>query len=174
MQGKLLPCTGKVVIDMQAREWCKLPYHGHPRGCPNFGRRAICPPQAPLVTDFLNLEKDTWLMVAAYELRAHMDRLASLYPHWSDLQLRNPLYWQGSVNSYLRMLCENFTEKHSNVIFTLIPEAMGVHVFDTALRFGLPLEKQPKKIVFKVALLGYPGAAVLNTKAKGGQTCLTT
>jgi len=156
MQGKLLPCTGKVVIDMKAREWCTLPYHDHPKGCPNFGRRAICPPQAPPVTAFLNLERDSWLMVVAYDLGAHMDRLASLYPSWTDLQLRNPLYWQGSVHSYLRMLCEDFTQKHPNSIYTLIPEAMGVHVFDTVLSFGIPLEKRPKRIIYKVALLGYP------------------
>lgn len=156
MQGKLLPCTGKVVIDMQAREWCKLPYHDHPKGCPNYGRRAICPPQAPLVTNFLNLEKVTWLMVAAYDLGAHMDRLAKLYPGWSELQLRNPLYWQGSVHSFLKTLCEEFAQKHPEVIYTLIPEAMGVNVFSTVLHFGIPLEKKPKRIVYKVALIGYP------------------
>jgi hypothetical protein len=145
-----------VVIDMQAREWCKLPYHDHPKGCPNFGRRAICPPQSSLVTDFFDLEKNTWLMVVAYDLGAHMDRLHKLYPDWSDLQLRNPLYWQGSVHSYLKTLCLDFVQKHPNSIYTVIPEAMGVHVFDTVLRFGIPIEKRPKRIIYKVALLGYP------------------
>ena len=39
----------EVVVDYRARDWCRLPYPDHPRGCPNFGRRADCPPMAPLI-----------------------------------------------------------------------------------------------------------------------------
>ncbi|KKK81159.1 hypothetical protein LCGC14_2816310, partial [marine sediment metagenome] len=34
---KILEVTNDLIIDHRAREWCKLPYPNHPRGCPNYG-----------------------------------------------------------------------------------------------------------------------------------------
>ena len=29
----------ELVIDMRAREWCKMTYPGHPNGCPNYDHK---------------------------------------------------------------------------------------------------------------------------------------
>ena len=41
------------------------------------------------------------------------------------------------------------------MIYTLLPEAMGVMVINTALKLGIPIEKTPINKVFKIALVGY-------------------
>jgi hypothetical protein len=39
----------KVIMldDGEAGKLCRLPYPNHPKGCPNYGKRALCPPKAP-------------------------------------------------------------------------------------------------------------------------------
>ena len=49
----LLDVTGTLVIDGQTRESCRLPYPGHPHGCPNYGRGDECPPKVSVVSEVL-------------------------------------------------------------------------------------------------------------------------
>jgi len=36
----------KPVIDMKVRDLCQKPYHGHPKGCPNYNHKKGCPPNS--------------------------------------------------------------------------------------------------------------------------------
>ena len=43
------------VIDPDVRDLCPRSYPGHPHGCPNYGKRPSCPPQAPMLAETLDL-----------------------------------------------------------------------------------------------------------------------
>ena len=42
-----------VFLERPAVSLCLQPYPGHPRGCPNVGRRAECPPKAKPFWDII-------------------------------------------------------------------------------------------------------------------------
>lgn len=148
--------NGNLRINLKAREWCKLPYPDHPHGCPNYGKRYSCPPLAPVINDYLDINRQVYLVVIEFDLHEHVSRMKSLHPHWSDRQARCVLYWQGSVNKELQDECDNFEWLNPGMITTLCPEAMGVNVIATALHCGIPVKTKPIDKVFKIALAGYP------------------
>lgn len=152
----ILNVTGKLAIDMRAREWCRLPYPNHPRGCPNYDTgRLSCPPDAPLVMDKFDLSKPHWFVVVEFNMKAHVEKLRAAHPDWTDRQLRCCLYWQGGVRKLLRQLSEDFVSRNPGTEYTTCPEAMGVHVLKTLREFGVPVRKKITDTVYKVSLAGY-------------------
>ena len=160
----LINITGTICIEERAREWCKLPYPGHPKGCPNYGVAVDCPPKVCRVRDFIDLSMEHYFIVEAFDLSAHAKTMAAAHPDWSDKQCKCCLYWQNGVRKRLRRQCYDFIKDHLDYVFTLIPEAMGVNVFRTAHRHGLMIRKNPS-LVYKVALVGMAlnAAEVLTT-----------
>ncbi len=146
--------TNKLILDERARDWCKLPYPGHPKGCPNFNHKEGCPPQAPLVGDYFNLRKDHYFVVVQFDLGAHIDRMMEGHPHWSNRQARCVLYWQGGVNKNLKDECEFYKAQRYGTVYNICPEAMGVNVIKTCKILGLPIKPRPTNTVFKVGMLG--------------------
>jgi predicted metal-binding protein len=144
-----------LIIDYRARDWCKLPYPDHPKGCPNYGIKSICPPTAPLINEFIDLNKNIWLVVVDFNLREHMNRMKKKHPHWSDRQTRCVLYWQPRVNKQLKYLCKRYSDGVENSVFTTCPEAMGINVIQTVKNIGVPICIRPKDIIFKVGLIGH-------------------
>ena len=143
-----------MVIDKRAREWCKLPYPDHPKGCLNYGKREDCPPQAPHIETFIDLTKPHYFVCQKFDLGAWANKMKEKHPEWSDRQARCCLYWQGHVRKLLRANIEK-NLKHG-MIFTLCHEAMGVNVIKTAKQCGLDISVRPKNFVYKIALIGYP------------------
>jgi len=140
-----------VIIDSRVRGWCKLPYPNHPRGCPNYGKRAVCPPQAPLFKNILN---PPFLLIGVrFNLGEWAERMKKRHPDWSDRQARCCLYWQGKVRKRLREECERLASNNQIICYT--PEAMGVHVFETCFHVGITLERNPQKFVWKIAIIGW-------------------
>jgi len=143
-------------IDYKCRGYCTIPYHGHPKGCPNFGNHEQCPPKVKLVKDVFDLNKDLFFIIEEFDLKTHVERMSIKHPDWTPMQLKNLLYWQGKVRKRLKEKTERFIkEKDNGMIFTLLPEAMGVMVINTALKLGVPIEKTPVNKVFKIALVGF-------------------
>jgi len=141
-----------VVIDNHSRAWCKLAYPGHPNGCPNFGKRAGCPPHSLL---FEQLVRPPFTLVAVkFNLEEHAKRMKEKHPAWSDRQARCVLYWQAGVDKRLREACEKTASEIPNSLIIYKPEAAGVHVFETCRKIGLVLERNPHKILWKVAIIG--------------------
>lgn len=143
-------------INERSRTWCMLPYQGHPKGCPNFGKKTTCPPMAPMVWDFVDIRRSLWLVVVEFNIARHMDRMFLKHPAWSQRQARCVLYWQNRVNADLRLRASTFVQEHPGTIYSLCPEAMGVNVIATAQREGVPIRVKPQSIVYKIALVGYP------------------
>ena len=148
--------NGHLRINFKARDWCKLPYPNHPRGCPNYGNRYSCPPEATLITEFIDIYKPMYLIAVEFDLANHISRMKHLHPNWSDRQARCVLYWQNKINKELRDECDNFKWLNPDMITTNCPEAMGVNVIATAKRCGLMIELKPKNRVYKIAIAGYP------------------
>ena len=142
-------------INYKAREWCKLPYPDHPRGCPNFGKKVTCPEQAPLIEDFINLNKPKIILAVEFNLSEYVEKMRTKHPYWSDRQLRCLLYWQGSVNKELRLLISAVIGLNKLLKITTCPEAMGINVIETARRIGILVELKPRTKVFKIAIGGY-------------------
>jgi len=141
-----------VVMDLRARSWCKLPYPNHPRGCPNHGKKAGCPPKAPIFTD---VAKPPFILVGVkFNLAEWAERMKQKHPKWSDRQARCCLYWQGKVRKRLREVCKGVAWVFGRNMIVSVPEAMGVHVFETCKTIGIELERNPKTYVWKIAILG--------------------
>lgn len=150
-----------VHYDPMARgTWCALPYHGHPRGCPNLSKGCIR--DRP---DFKDIARDyTWFaVVEEFDLNAHAKMMKLRHPDWTVRQCRNPLYWQGAVRAKLRAKAEyaagQINEyghylKNENLILD-IPEACGIDVFQTMAGVGVILDRTPD-IVRKVMIVGVP------------------
>lgn len=145
----------ELVIDYRAREWCKLPYPNHPKGCPNYGRKDTCPPTVALIYDVFDLDNYLWLVVHEFDLASHVRRMLTLHPNWSGRQARCVLYWQPRVNKILREDTQTYSTL-ANASYTLCPEAMGVDVIKTANKCGIPVQARPTDTVYKIALIGYP------------------
>jgi hypothetical protein len=154
--------TDKLIIDYRAREWCKLPYPGHdgkrgrPLGCPNYGKKKGCPPEAPLIENYADRGTSIFFMVTSFDLGKHMDRMKIIHPEWSDRQARCCLYWQAGVRKELESETKRVIKSGFGSIYTLCPEAMGVSVILTLLKLGIAIKVHPEKIVYKVSLICYP------------------
>ena len=146
----------KLLIDYRTREWCLLPYPDHPKGCPNYDKKKdICPPSAPYVEDFIDLQKSVWFVYTTFDLGEHVARMLVKHESWSDRQARCVLYWQKGVVNRLQALAKQFCQEHPGTRYTLCPEAMGVLVTATGLLLGLPIQVKPTTLVHKIALVGY-------------------
>ncbi len=147
--------TGKLILDTRCNKWCQLPYPNHPQGCPNYGKRSYCPPHAPPLSKFIDLNKPHWFIINRFNLQEHIEKMRTKHPSWSERRLCCVLYWQTHIRRMLRDEIKSFQLTHPDTKFTLLPEAMGVNVISTALKNNINLEIKPKKIVTKIALIGY-------------------
>lgn len=145
----------KLIINHECRKYCILSYYGHPHGCPNYNNNNNCPPKVKVVEEIFDLSEDLFFIVEEFDLKNHIEKTKQKHPEWSYNQLKNLLYWQGGVRKRLKEKVERFIkEKNPNMIYTLLPEAMGVMVIDTAIKIGIPIEKSPVNKIFKIALVG--------------------
>ena len=141
-----------VVVDPAVRKLCTSAYPGHPRGCPNFGEKEGCPPQALMIDKLFDLSKRVWAFWVDFDLSAHRKKMRKKHPTWSRRQLNCCLYWQGTVNKKLRETVGQRLLATNRVIYC--PEACGVNVTATMETIGVILEWPPVNIVRKIALVG--------------------
>lgn len=140
----------EVVSDKRARDgtWCRLPYPGHPKGCPNFPK---CPAEHP---DFQNLNGLSWhAVIEEFDLQAHAERMAEAHPKWTARQCRNLLYWQGGVRKRLTQKAHRNYDPFADVLL-VIPEACGVNVFETMAHVGVHIQRTKPNRIIKVMLIG--------------------
>ena len=148
------------VLDPSVRGLCCRPYDLHPRGCPNFGQRATCPPQASLFFSVYDAARPVWAVVNEFDLGAHVERMRGAHPDWSDRQLRCVLYWQGGARAQLARMLAAALRAMPGTRAETCPEAMGVDVTATLAAEGIALEWPPVRIARQVALIAYPNTAI--------------
>ena len=147
----------KLFYSKKVLYWCNLKYPGHQKGCPMYGIRDKCPPAAPYITDIFDIEKNMYIVHSEFDLEKHVNKMKIKHPDWTERQLRNCLYWQGTSRKQLKKRVEKAMLLLRTNIFTLMPHASGVQVYRTCKHSGLILEKinNKMKINRHVALLGW-------------------
>ena len=146
----------KPVYDVVMRRLCTRKYEGHPHGCPNWNSKVLCPPKAPGLTKVIDLERPVYAVASAFNLAAHVERMREKHPDWSDRQLHNCLYWQGTARKRLRGGIDTLLSHHPDLLILVCPEACGLIVGPTVEPIGVKLEWPPKKWDWHVALAGHP------------------
>lgn len=142
----------ELFIEPRARDgtWCRLPYPGHPKGCPNFPK---CTEKHP---DINALPGRQWFAVTEeFDLKGHAEMMAEKHPNWTDRQCRNLLYWQGGVRKRLYEKTVRDFDPFSDVLLK-IPEASGINVFDTMAGIGVHIQRTRPEQIVKVMMIGKP------------------
>jgi predicted metal-binding protein len=159
VSGFVLVPNGGTVLDRSVRGLCAKAYPGHPKGCPNLGRRATCPPQAPLFELTYDLS-EVWAIWNVFDFGAHVSRMRALHPTWSQRQVECCRYWQNGARKSLDREIHNFFVAYQTEplgpnplpAVTRCPEAMGVDITKTMYALGVRLEWPPKNYAVQVAL----------------------
>jgi predicted metal-binding protein len=149
-----LPLRG-VVVETRVRGLCRLPYPGHPRGCPNFDHKAGCPPRCPMWEERYDLSEPAFAIVNEFNLAEHIARMRGKHPSWTERQLECCLYWQPRARRQLQDEIPRFYRVCRTARAYRIdtcPEASGVNVTETLRIAGVELEWPPKMIVRQVAI----------------------
>ena len=143
-----------IVINKSVRMLCVRPYSNHPKGCPNYGKRALCPPQVKTIDEIFSINKGFWVVWIDFNFSVHCKKMKRKHPHWTQRQIECCLYWQGTANKMLKEAVKNFLGSNDNWRPIFCPEAMGVNMTATMKKLGVELEWPPKNMVRKIALLG--------------------
>jgi hypothetical protein len=139
---------------------CRLPYPGHPKGCPNWNRSPNCPPKAQRIEEEYDLSKASYFVIQPFDIASQKEKMKALHPNWSDKKCACCLYWQNGVRKKLTVGVYAFKQKlyaanwGYSFDYELIPEAMGIDVFETAHYHGLSIERNPQNILYKIAFVG--------------------
>ena len=144
----------KPVIQPSVRGLCIKPYPLHKKGCPNFNKRFSCPPRAGLLTEFLDFTKPIYCIYNAYDIGKHVEKMKLKHPTWSERQLYNCLYWQGTARKQLRQRVKAFLKENVGLYPSYCPEAGGINITETMKQIGVTLEWPPKHFAYQVALVG--------------------
>lgn len=131
----------RLVLSDQVGRWCQIPYDGHPKGCPKYGKAEKCPPRAPAAGEYFDLSRPLWLVHSEFNLAGHVIDMWAKHPAWSERQCRCVLYWQSTSRKQLKERIHAAITALDADASTLIPEAMGVNVYVTARVSGLRLER---------------------------------
>jgi len=143
-----------VILTQSPGAWCKLPYPGHKKGCPNYCKEARCPPYAPILSC-----TERYAMVAIkFHVGEHARRMKAKHPKWSDKQCYSCLYWQNTARKALKEWANECATHYCfpRIIYT--PEAQGAIITKMMLAHGIRLEWPPKEYTWLVALIEYPTA----------------
>jgi hypothetical protein len=154
----------ELALDYSVRRLCKKPYPGHPKGCPNYAKRADCPPRAKQLTEVLDLSQPLYLVYNRFNLGDHVFQLKGRHPKWSDRQLYCCLYWQGMARKELRLQVSELLSDliqfsdfgpGDDPVVLYTPEACGVDITATMASVGITLEWPPRTYAYQVALIGH-------------------
>jgi len=133
--------VNRLVVTSRSGDWCKTPYPGHAKGCPNYGKSERCPPKAPRLEAYFNTSRALYLVHSEFDLTAHAKRMKHEHPWWSERQCRCVLYWQSRSRKQLAERVAIVMKDRGLDRVATCPEAMGLNVYATAHLAGLRLEK---------------------------------
>ncbi len=137
------------------RSKCAKQYEGHKKGCPNYGKKSMCPPNIPMFDEVFDVEKDIYCIYYAYNIKKHMDNMKEKHPNWTDRQLRNVLYWQGTAKKEHKKIVNEFLKDHTEYE-VIAPEAMGIDVTGSVKTIGIDLEWLPVNKSYRIAFAAIP------------------
>ena len=140
---------------------CARPYYGHPHGCPNYGKRPECPPNAPLIDKVLDLEREIFVIYTPFEVGEFAEHIWENHPGWNNRQIYNPRYWQPCARKLHRMDVANDVEELGIEIVTGNAEGQGVNYSFLMKNMGIelswvwPPEHSLDNITYRISLAGF-------------------
>jgi len=143
-----------IMLDVPAASLCAKPYPGHPKGCPNLGKKDGCPPRVVPIDQRLDLSRPVFAIYNSFDMAEHAGRMRDAHPQWSDRQLRCCLYWQPAARRALRAEIRLFHRHLPGMTVIECPEACGVNVTATMETCGIYLEWPPVEYARQVVLAG--------------------
>ena len=125
---------------------------------PQLWEKPDCPPYAPMFDKVFDVNQTIYAIYSIYNLGNHVEKMREKHPLWTETQLYNVLYWQGSARKVLKSNIAAFVSRYreSGYYVTTSPEAMGVDVTQTLLNAGIKMEWPARNNVYKVAMAGIP------------------
>ena len=162
---------GSIKFTDKTHKWCTLPYPNHKKGCPNFNKNPLCPPNAKIMENILENYRFFYLILAYFDIFKYTNHMMHKHPNWSERKARCVLYWQKSVKKLMREYIKNIYLKNPSCNFYLfssgagekIPlnkqdeiysmEAAGINVIQTLINNNIKVEVKLKKKVILVNLL---------------------
>lgn len=144
------------VIQYSVRSLCARPYYNHPKGCPNYGRRPTCPPDAPKLEQIIDISASVYCIYNRFDLATHVEVMQVKHPTWSERQLYCCLYWQPKARKELQKLIKEFIYEVRGYGLQIVsnPEACGVNITETMRQINIELEWPPRSIAYQVVLAG--------------------
>jgi len=141
LNGKKQHCfdCGNIKNCESPRSMCIRPYHNHPKGCPNFGKKEGCPPNIPMFDQVYDLSKPIYLIINEFNLLEHVDNMKKIHPDWSSYQLYNSRYWQGKSVSINKKASYAWLNEHPNLVLTNWVENMGIDLIKTLKQVNIDL-----------------------------------
>jgi len=160
-----------IIFTPKTHIWCTLPYPGHKKGCPNYDKNPLCPPNIKIMEKHLENYSFFYLIYAIFNIFKYKNNMLNKHPDWSDRKARCLLYWQNSVKKLLKeyiislyltsLDCSLYLfgsgsgDKIHNIkqekVYSM--EAVGINVIQTLLNNKIKIEVKPKKFVHIVNLL---------------------
>jgi len=146
------------VVDKNVRKLCFQEYPNHSKGCPNYGKKDGCPPQAPLIFQTLDLTAPIYAIWNAYPFGEHVEKMRKKHPDWTHRQLTCCLYWQGTARKQLKQVVKDFWANVQGETSCVVqcPEAQGVNLTATMKSIGIKLEWPPETTAYQIVLAGKP------------------
>ena len=141
--------------------YCKTPYHGHPKGCPNYGKKEGCPPGQKLIYDLLDFKQPLYVIYTEFDLGENAHRMKVKHPSWTWRQCACCLYWQPwarkahewELNQWVTQYTDWIVDNSYRIV--QVPEAHGVDVTAMMRYIKVKLEWPPKKITRIVSIGGF-------------------
>jgi len=156
------------VYEPRVRGLCARAYPLHPKGCPRFGKKPGCPPDAPQLAEAFDLSRPCFAIITVFDFAGHVARMRAAHPDWSERQVTCCLYWQPGARKALDAEIAAFVVEHPDMQVNRCPEALGVNVTATLAGAGVELEWPPTTRTVQVALAAY-GALGSAQRASDGQ-----
>lgn len=154
MNNKIIKCKKEnLIISNKVGEWCLLPYYNHPKGCPNYNKKDICPPKQKTITKLIDTNKPMFFALSTFYLDIFKIKMKEIHPNWTDKQCGCVLYWQSKSRKQMMIQAKKLII--NNKIILTCPEGAGVNVYASLNKCGFNLEKiKNLKICHHVALVG--------------------
>ncbi|MFX0132088.1 MAG: DUF2284 domain-containing protein [Candidatus Hodarchaeota archaeon] len=154
-------------------KWCQRSYSGHKKGCPNYGKNPLCPPNSFYFNDIIKKYNYFYLIYAEFEFKEYIEKRKEEHPEWSEKQLKNSRYWQNSIKkilkkTILKILYNNclhellilgcgagFNDKRlmkfQEKIYSM--ESVGINVLSSLRLNGIKAKTHPKDKIYLVCLI---------------------
>jgi len=159
----------QIILDRKFQGMCTLPFHGHAKGCPNFGKKHGCPPCSLLESDLFDFSRDLFVIYTAFNVGEFAERLRQKHPKWANFprQWYNPRLWQPQARAMHKKDIKEFLTICPEMFIDYSAEARGVNYTELMKSIGITLDwrwpplhvleddQYKKNLTYRISLAGF-------------------